>query len=305
MLALRVRLAADGTPLRSLAHVTGGGLPGNVPRALPEGLGARLDPSAWPLSSVHRLVAGMAGMDGPELRATLNGGLGMVAIVPREARTSAVAFLAARDLPAWVIGEVVPIGDLGGRLIRRARRRGRCRSWLNGRRPSPSAFRVRAPICERSSPPSGAGVLGGRIGLVFADRPCAALDWAAAEAIPTALVRGGDDLALASRLAAAAPDAIVLAGYMRILGPVVLDRYLGRILNVHPSLLPAFPGARAIDDAIAAGVAVTGCTIHVVNALLDGGPIVMQAPVPILAADDADALRARIQAAEHRLLPRA
>jgi phosphoribosylaminoimidazolecarboxamide formyltransferase/IMP cyclohydrolase len=149
------------------------------------------------------------------------------------------------------------------------------------------------------------GVLGGRIGLVFADRPCAALDWAAAEAIPTALVPGGDDLALASSLAAAAPDAIVLAGYMRILGPVVLDRYLGRILNVHPSLLPAFPGARAIDDAIAAGVAVTGCTIHVVNALLDGGPIVMQAPVPILATDDADALRARIQAAEHRLLPRA
>ena len=114
MLALRDRLAADGTPLRSLAHVTGGGLPGNLPRALPEGLGARLDPSAWPLSSVHRLVAGLAGMDGPELRATLNGGLGMVAIVPREAMTSAVAFLAARDLPAWVIGEVVPVGDLGG-----------------------------------------------------------------------------------------------------------------------------------------------------------------------------------------------
>jgi phosphoribosylformylglycinamidine cyclo-ligase len=115
MLALRVRLADDGTPLRSLAHVTGGGLPGNVPRALPEGLGARLDPSAWPLSSIHRLVAGLAGMDGPEQRATLNGGLGMVAIVPREARTSALAFLAARDLPAWVVGEVLPIGALGGR----------------------------------------------------------------------------------------------------------------------------------------------------------------------------------------------
>ena len=66
------------------------------------------------MSSVHRLVAGLAGMDEPELRATLNGGLGMVAIVPREAMTSAVGFLAARDLPAWVIGEVVPVGDLGG-----------------------------------------------------------------------------------------------------------------------------------------------------------------------------------------------
>ncbi len=149
------------------------------------------------------------------------------------------------------------------------------------------------------------GVLGGRIGLVFADRPCAALDWAAAEGIPTTLLPGGDDQALAASLAAVAPDAIILAGYMRIVGPVVLDRYAGRILNVHPSLLPAFPGARAIDDALAAGVAVTGCTIHLVDAVLDGGPIVLQAPVPILAADDADALRARIQAAEHRLLPRA
>ena len=114
VLALRDRLAADGTPLRSLAPITGGGLPGNVPRALPEGLGARLDPSAWPLSSVHRLIAGLAGMDGPELRATLNAGLGMIAIVPREAMTSAVTFLAARDLPAWVVGEVLPIGALGG-----------------------------------------------------------------------------------------------------------------------------------------------------------------------------------------------
>ena len=114
VLALRDRLAADGTPLRALAHITGGGLPGNVPRALPATLAARLDPSAWPLPSVHRVVGGLAGMDGAELRATLNGGLGMVAVVPRAAVAGTLDLLAERSLPAWVVGEVVPIPSAGG-----------------------------------------------------------------------------------------------------------------------------------------------------------------------------------------------
>ena len=114
VLALRDRLAADGTPLRAVAHITGGGLPGNVPRALPATLAARLDPSTWPLPSVHRLVGGLAGMDGAELRATLNGGLGMVAVVPRAAVAGTLDLLAERSLPAWVVGEVVPIPPAGG-----------------------------------------------------------------------------------------------------------------------------------------------------------------------------------------------
>ena len=149
------------------------------------------------------------------------------------------------------------------------------------------------------------GELGGHVGFVFADRPCAGLDWAAGEGIPTALVPGGDDAALAAILDSVAPQAIVLAGYMRIVGPLVLGRYGGRILNTHPSLLPAFPGAHAIDDALGANVVVTGCTVHLVDAVLDGGPIVLQAPIAVRPGDDAAALRARIQAAEHRLLPRA
>jgi phosphoribosylformylglycinamidine cyclo-ligase len=114
ILALRERLAAEGTPLCGLAHVTGGGLPGNLPRALPPTLGARVDPAAWPLPSIHRLIAGLAGMDGPELRATLNGGLGMVAVVPRAGVGSTLALLAEKGLPAWVIGEVVQADVLGG-----------------------------------------------------------------------------------------------------------------------------------------------------------------------------------------------
>ena len=115
VLALRESLAAAGTPLRGLAHVTGGGLPGNVPRALPAGLSARVRPEAWPVPSVVRLVAALGALDGPEMRATLNAGLGMVAVVPRAAADAAAGFLWSRGLAAWHIGEAVPVGPSGAR----------------------------------------------------------------------------------------------------------------------------------------------------------------------------------------------
>ena len=149
------------------------------------------------------------------------------------------------------------------------------------------------------------GELGGDVVVVFADRRCAALDWAAEEGIDSALVQGGDDAALADVLAGARAEAVVLAGYMRIVGPAVLGAYRGRILNTHPSLLPAFPGAHAVRAALAHGVAVTGCTVHLVDEVLDGGPIVLQEAVPVLPGDDEAALHERIRAVEHRLLPRA
>ena len=149
------------------------------------------------------------------------------------------------------------------------------------------------------------GELGGEIVLVFADRACPALDWAVEQGIDTARIPGGDDRAVADALAGARPDIIALAGYMRLVGPKVLGAYAGRILNTHPSLLPAFPGAHAIRDALAHGAMVTGATVHIVDASLDGGPIVAQEAVQILPDDDEASLRIRIQAIEHRLLPRA
>jgi phosphoribosylaminoimidazolecarboxamide formyltransferase / IMP cyclohydrolase len=149
------------------------------------------------------------------------------------------------------------------------------------------------------------GELGGDIVLAFADRACPALDWAVEQGIDTALVEGGDDATLADVLAGAGPDVVVLAGYMRVVGPRVLAAFAGRILNTHPSLLPAFPGAHAVRDALAHRVMVTGVTVHLVDVTLDGGPVVAQEAVPVLPDDDDDRLRARIQAVEHRLLPRA
>jgi phosphoribosylaminoimidazolecarboxamide formyltransferase/IMP cyclohydrolase len=147
------------------------------------------------------------------------------------------------------------------------------------------------------------GTLGGDVVLVVADRPCPGLDWAVEQGIDTALVPGGDDETLLAALNGGRPDLVILAGYMRIVGPLVLAAYPGRILNTHPSLLPAFPGAQAVRDALAHGARVTGATVHVVDATLDGGPIVAQEAVAVAEDDDEATLHERIKAVEHRLLP--
>ena len=155
------------------------------------------------------------------------------------------------------------------------------------------------------------GQLGGQIVLVLGDRPCNALAFAADEGIPTALVdpslfpdRIAWDRAVADALTAVKPDVVVNAGFLRWLGTPVLSAFPGRILNVHPSLLPAYPGLHSVRDALAAGARVTGVTIHVVDETRDGGPIVAQEAISVLPDDDEQTLLARVHAVEHRLLPR-
>jgi phosphoribosylformylglycinamidine cyclo-ligase len=114
ILALREALERAGHELRGAAHITGGGLPGNVPRMLPEGLGGRLDPWAWPVPSVIRLFAALGGLDPAESRATFNGGIGMAVVVPPDAVAMAVDHLAQRGLECWPIGQVVASDELGG-----------------------------------------------------------------------------------------------------------------------------------------------------------------------------------------------
>jgi len=113
------------------------------------------------------------------------------------------------------------------------------------------------------------------------------------------------DLAMATWLEEHGVDLVVLAGYMHLLTQAFLERFPDRIVNVHPSLLPAFPGLRAIEQALEAGVAETGVTVHVVDEGVDSGPILLQAAVPVHYDDDAETLTARLHQAEHRLLPQA
>ena len=112
------------------------------------------------------------------------------------------------------------------------------------------------------------------------------------------------DAALADAIDRFGPELVVLAGFMRILGPAFVRRYAGRLINIHPSLLPAFPGLDTHARAIEAGARVHGATVHFVTEDLDGGPIIAQARVPVFAQDDPETLAARVLAREHVILPR-
>jgi phosphoribosylglycinamide formyltransferase 1 len=155
------------------------------------------------------------------------------------------------------------------------------------------------------------GRIAGAVTHVISNRPDAAgLDFARRHGIATSVVdhrafasREAFDAALAETIDSGEPDLIVLAGFMRILGRAFVERYQGRMLNIHPSLLPAYPGTDTHARALADGATRQGCTVHFVSAEVDGGPIVAQAEVSVLPDDDAEALAARVLEQEHRLLP--
>jgi phosphoribosylglycinamide formyltransferase-1 len=147
--------------------------------------------------------------------------------------------------------------------------------------------------------------------VVVSDRAgVAALDRAEAAAVETVVIepnaeRSGLSEAVADALTARGVDLIVSAGYMRVLGAPVTERWRGRWLNVHPALLPSFPGMHGVADALAYGVKVTGVTVHLVDDGVDTGPVVLQEAVAVREDDDWGSLEARIHEVEHRLLPRA
>ncbi len=155
-----------------------------------------------------------------------------------------------------------------------------------------------------------AGGVPARLVAVISDVPDApALARAAALGLPTAAVpfdrsdRAGWERALTDAVAASGARVVVLAGFMRILGPTFLSRWPDRVINVHPSLLPEFRGAHAVEDALAAGATTTGVSVHLVDELVDHGPVLAQEPVDILPGDSRTTLLERLHAVEHRLLP--
>lgn len=151
------------------------------------------------------------------------------------------------------------------------------------------------------------------IAIVVSNRPDAAgLDHARAAGVATAVVdhkaypdRPAFEEALHARLMAAGVEIVCNAGFMRLLTAGFVAKWLNRHLNIHPSLLPAFTGLGTHERVLAAGVTITGCTVHLVRAAMDDGPIIAQAAVPVLPGDDAERLAARVLAAEHQLYPHA
>ena len=158
-----------------------------------------------------------------------------------------------------------------------------------------------------------AQIPGLRVAAVISNKAAAAgLAFAAEHGIATAVVAHRDfasrdafDAALRQAIDGFAPDAVILAGFMRVLGEDFVTHYHGRLINIHPSLLPAFAGLHTHRRALAEGVRVHGATVHFVTPTLDSGPIIVQAAVPVLADDDEDRLAARVLVQEHRIFPQA
>ncbi len=158
---------------------------------------------------------------------------------------------------------------------------------------------------------AASGTLPVRVAAVLANRPDAkGLEVAAAAGVVTRVVdhrlyadRESFDAAMAEAIDAYSPDLVVLAGFMRILSDGFVAHYEGRLINIHPSLLPSFPGLHTHQRALDDGVRVHGCTVHFVTPTLDHGPIVVQAAVPVLDGDDATVLAARVLEQEHRIYP--
>ena len=155
------------------------------------------------------------------------------------------------------------------------------------------------------------GDIPAEIAVVIADKADAyALERAREKGIPAVPViyrdypeRADFERALLKKLQAHGVTLVVLAGFMRILSPIFVHAYTGRILNIHPALLPSFPGAHAHRDALAYGVKLSGCTVHFVDEGMDSGPIIMQAAVPVLEGDTEETLAARVLEQEHRIFP--
>ena len=158
----------------------------------------------------------------------------------------------------------------------------------------------------------GVGHVPGTVAAVVADRDCTGLRLAEQRGLDAHLVdfasfteREKWSMALRDLVQSYEPDLVVSAGFMRILAPVFVDAFSGRLINLHPALLPAFPGAHGVRDALEHGVKVTGSTVHFVDHLVDHGPILLQEAVPVRGDDTAESLHQRIKEVEHRLLPEA
>ncbi len=148
-----------------------------------------------------------------------------------------------------------------------------------------------------------------RVAALVSDRDCEAAARSARAGLPTAVVRPADfvdrdawDHALVGAVRSFSPDWVVSAGFMRILGTTFLEEFPGRVVNTHPALLPSFPGAHAVRDALDYGVAVTGCTVHVVDAGVDTGPVIDQRVVVVRPGDTESTLHERIKVVERELL---
>ena len=286
--------------MRGLAHITGGGLTENLPRILPEGAGAEVDLGAWELPAVFGWLREQGGVADAEMLKTFNCGIGMVAVVRRSGRRRWRSVLGARR--GGGDGDR-PRRPRGGRaLLGASVSRRRVAILISG-----GGSNMLALARDMAAPDHPAEVC-----LVLANRPDAAgwrgrrrwgCRWRRWITGPSAATGRRSRRRWPGRSRESGAEILCLAGFMRVLTPGFIAAWEGRMLNIHPSILPLFPGLDTHARALAAGMAVHGCTVHEVTPELDSGPILGQAVIPVEAGDTPESLAARVLPMEHRLYP--
>uniref|UniRef100_A0A2R5LMJ2 Trifunctional purine biosynthetic protein adenosine-3 n=1 Tax=Ornithodoros turicata TaxID=34597 RepID=A0A2R5LMJ2_9ACAR len=299
--------------VKALAHITGGGLTENIPRVLQPGFGVFLDCNNWTIPPVFQWVASEGNIGDEEMLRTFNCGLGMVAIVSPE---DAQAVIDESEGEARVVGHVLNIEEGSPKVnVRNFReslntRPGEVIKKKFGVLISGSGTNLQALIdhIKKMDGRSAAEIV-----LVISNIDgVEGLRRAQGAGIPTKVIshkgyknRVEYDMKIHEALTAAGVEFICLAGFMRIISAEFISKWYGKILNIHPALLPSFKGHDAHKQALEAGVRITGCTVHFVVPEVDAGAIVLQGAAPVELDDTVETLSERVKKVEHRIFPEA
>ncbi|XP_049714489.1 trifunctional purine biosynthetic protein adenosine-3 isoform X1 [Elephas maximus indicus] len=313
--------------VKAFAHITGGGLLENIPRILPQRLGVDLDAWAWRIPRIFSWLQQEGHLTEEEMARTFNCGIGAVLVVPKDLTEQILRDIQQHQEEAWVIGSVVACHadsprvkvknliesmQVNGSMLENGSlenhgsvqpQRARVAVLISG-----TGSNLQALIDSTRAPGSSADIT-----IVISNKAAVAgLDKAKRAGIPTRVInhklyksRVEFDNAIDQVLEEFSTDIVCLAGFMRILSGPFVRKWNGRMLNIHPSLLPSFKGSNAHEQALEAGVTVTGCTVHFVAEDVDAGQIILQEAVPVKRGDTVATLSERVKVAEHRIFPTA
>ncbi|XP_041377720.1 trifunctional purine biosynthetic protein adenosine-3-like [Gigantopelta aegis] len=304
--------------VKAFAHITGGGLTENIPRILPGGLGVHLDANSWMMPSIFGWLAQKGRINEDEMAKTFNCGIGAVLIVNKADSQLVIDRLRQCREHASAIGTVenkggqrVQIENLQTCLMQAwTNKPGVMRKKRVGVLISGSGTNLQALLDYTKNPEnhSAADVV-----LVISNKPgVAGLQRAVIAGVQTKVITHSDykerekfDAALHTALTEAGVEIVCLAGFMRILTGGFVRKWNGRMLNIHPSLLPSFKGIDAHSQVLKARVLISGCTVHFVSEAVDSGAIVVQESVPVFPGDTEDSLAKRVRMVEHKAFPKA
>ncbi|XP_039244021.1 trifunctional purine biosynthetic protein adenosine-3 [Pipra filicauda] len=310
--------------VKAFAHITGGGLLENIPRVLPDSFGVVLDALTWKIPEIFSWLHKEGNLSEEEMARTFNCGIGAVLVVQKEMAQQVLQDV-QRHEAAWLIGKVVPLQKGSDSVqvhnLQRALQANRSlsvQSHLQGRM---QAGKVKVAVLISGTGTNLEALINStkkstsfaQIVLVVSNKPgVEGLRKAERAGIPTRVIehtafpsRADFDGAVDQVLREFSVELVCLAGFMRILSGPFVKKWEGKILNIHPSLLPSFKGAHAHRLVLQAGVRVTGCTVHFVAEEVDAGAIIFQEAVPVKVGDTEQTLAERVKEAEHRAFPAA